>query len=88
MVHISEANTGVQYGSFNGIADYEQDLSALGFPDLLARFVANDFSGLHRECSSFEEHLKSYLERHLARLNELANADELQERLRTHPEDV
>lgn len=78
MVHIAQALTGIEYSGFNGLADYQQDLAALGFPDLLPYVVAKDFDGLHRQCQLFDEHLQRFLSEHDVALNLFASVDELQ----------
>lgn len=58
---ITKAETGVSYGSFNSLADYEQDLMALGFPALLPYVATGDFAELHRQCLAFDRHLRQFL---------------------------
>ncbi len=82
MVHISRALTGMEYTSFNCISDFERNLSEMGFPDLIAHFIAGDFKALERECDVFDKHLRTYLEQHSVTLNVFADANQLQERLR------
>ena len=77
MVHMAQATTGVAYGSFSPIADYEQDLSELGFPDLLAAFVADDQQRLGEQLDSFDERLREYLRQHAVGLNAFETVEEL-----------
>ena len=58
MVHMAQTFTGIEYSSFNSVAEYEQDLVALGFPDLLSYLVAGDLVGLHRQCRAFDQCLR------------------------------
>lgn len=77
MVHMAQAETGVEYSSFNSIADYSRDLVALGFPDLPAYLVAGDLDGLHRECKAFDIRLQAYLQDHGVNLNAFDSVDAL-----------
>ncbi|HEX5827089.1 MAG TPA: nucleotidyltransferase domain-containing protein [Candidatus Limnocylindrales bacterium] len=62
MVHAAKAITGIDYGPFNAIPDYELDLAALGFPDLLGPTVARDLPELARLIDAFDARLRRYLE--------------------------
>lgn len=79
MVHIAQARTGVEYSSFNSPPEYEQDLGALGFPDLVGRALALDFEGVRHDAPAFGERLRSYLLEHGVELNAFETADELRE---------
>jgi hypothetical protein len=81
MLHMAQALTGVAYSSFNSLAEYEQDLVALGFPDLLPYVAAKDFAGLRQQCLLFDRRLQQFLQEHGAVLNTFASLDELQEHL-------
>lgn len=81
MVHTAQALTGVVYSDFNSIADYEQDLGALGFPDLLSSLVRGDFDMLHCQCQAFDIRLQQYLTEHDVPLYSFATLDELREHL-------
>jgi hypothetical protein len=74
---IAQVGTGVAYSRFNGLADYEQDLAALGFPDLLSNIESRDFGALHRQCLVFDQRLKQFLAEHSVQLNAFATLDEL-----------
>jgi hypothetical protein len=78
MIHIARAFTGVEYSSFNSLAEYEQDLVALGFPDLLSYVLAEDFAGLQQQCEAFDQHLKTFLCERSVALNSFATLDELE----------
>ena len=78
MIHMAQAFTGVEYSGFNSLAEYEQDLIALGFPDLLAYVVAGDYEGLHQQCRVFDERLQQFLTEHSVELNTFTTLDELQ----------
>jgi len=58
MIHTAQALTGIEYSDFNCLAEYEQDLVALGFPDLLPYVAARDFAGLHEQCQAFDQRLQ------------------------------
>lgn len=77
MIHMAQAITGIEYSSFNCIPDYEQDLAALGFPDLLSYVVARDFEGLHQQCQKFDQHLQQFLLQKSVGLNQFDNTDAL-----------
>jgi len=77
MIHTAQALTGVAYSDFNSLAEYEQDLVALGFPDLLPYVAAADFQGLHRQCVLFDRRLQEFLSEHSVPLNSFADADAL-----------
>ncbi|HET6487745.1 MAG TPA: hypothetical protein VFH83_15060 [Spirochaetia bacterium] len=83
MVHMAQATTGVSYGSFSPIADYEQDLTALGFPDLMGAFVAGDPKPLGEPCDVFDERLKEYLQQHGVGLNAFGSVEDLRTHLET-----
>lgn len=61
MVHMAEAESGVQFTSFNSLADYEQDLGQIGFPNLLSPILERDFAQLKRDCADFDEKMKEFL---------------------------
>jgi hypothetical protein len=87
MIHMAQAFTGVEYSGFNSLAEYEQDLVALGFPDLLPYVVARDFSGLHRQCLAFDQQLRKFLTERGVELNAFGTVEELQTHLAaTHRE--
>jgi hypothetical protein len=81
MIHIAQALTGIKYSNFNCIAEYEQNLETLGFPNLLPYVVAKDFDGLHRQCQLFDQHLQRFLIEYLVALNVFSTLDELQKNL-------
>ncbi len=81
MIHMAQATTGVEYSDFNSLAEYEQDLTAMGFPDLLPFVVDRDFTGLHRQCQAFDRRLQSYLREHAVPLNSFPSIDALQAHL-------
>jgi hypothetical protein len=78
MIHMARAFSGIEYSSFNSLAEYEQDLAALGFPDLLSYLLAGDLAGLQRQCQTFDERLQQFLSEHSVELNAFATLDELQ----------
>jgi hypothetical protein len=82
MIHMTQAFTGIAYSGFNTLVEYEQDLVALGFPDLLPYVTAKDFEGLQRQCQAFDQRLQQFLTEHSVALNAFATLDELQEYLR------
>lgn len=81
MIHTAQALTGIEYSSFNSIAEYEQDLAALGFPDLLPYAAAGDFDGLHEQCRVFDIRLREFLTERGVSLYTFANVDELKKHL-------
>jgi len=81
MVYTAEVTTGISYGSFSPLADFEQDLSALGFPDLMAAFIADDLKSLGERCQSFDEHLREYLRQNSVAMNAFDNVEELRAHL-------
>ena len=80
---LARVGSGIAYSSFNSLAEYEQDLVALGFPALLPYVVTEDFTGLHQQCLLFDQHLWQFLKEHSVTLNTFAKMDELQNFLRT-----
>lgn len=72
---------GIEYSSFNSLTEYEQDLVALGFPDLLPYVVAGDFAGLYQQCQAFDQCLQQFLTEHSIALNAFVTLDELQQYL-------
>jgi hypothetical protein len=81
MIHMAQAFTGVAYSGFNSLAEYEQNLVALGFPDLLPYVVARDFAGLHRQCLAFDQRLRSFLTERSVELNTFDSVEALQKHL-------
>jgi len=79
MIHLAQAETGVQYSGFNSLAEYEQDLRALGFPDLLEPMLEGDFEGLKDRCVEFDQVLRKFLAERWARLNAFETVEELEE---------
>jgi predicted nucleotidyltransferase len=82
MIHIGQALTGIPYSGFNTIEEYEQDLVALGFPDLLSYVVAKDYDGLHQQCQVFDQRLQAYLTERGVSLYTFATLNALREHLR------
>jgi hypothetical protein len=78
MLHIAQAFTGVVYSDFNTLAEYEQDLVALGFPDLLSYVIAGDLEGLHQQCRAFDQRLQAFLIENGAALNAFATLGDLE----------
>ena len=78
MIHMAWAISGIGYSDFNSIAEYEQDLAALGFPDLLPTIAAEDFAGLHEQCRLFDQRLREYLVEQGVPLNTFATTGDLQ----------
>lgn len=81
MIHTAQAFTGVAYSSFNSLAEYEQDLTAFGFPDLLPYVAASDFAGLRQQCLLFDQRLQQFLRENGAALNTFATLEDFQEYL-------
>ena len=81
MIHLAQARTGIEYSGFNSLAEYEQPLTALGFPELWPYVVAQDYAGLHQQCQAFDQHLQKFLTEHAVALNSFATFDELQKYL-------
>jgi RimJ/RimL family protein N-acetyltransferase/predicted nucleotidyltransferase len=75
---LAQALTGVEYGSFNSLAEYEQDLAALGFPALTPHLATGDFAALHRQCLLFDQHLRTFLTERAVELNDFVTLDDLQ----------
>ncbi len=78
MIHMAWAFSGISYSDFNSLADYEQDLAALGFPDLLPAVEAQDFDLLYEQCITFDQRLRQYLTENGVALNAFADLDALQ----------
>ena len=81
MIHTAQALTGVKYSGFNSISEYEQDLTALGFPDLLKYAAAGDFDGLHAQCKAFERRMREFLTERSVPLNVYKSVDDLRKDL-------
>jgi hypothetical protein len=81
MIHMAPVLTGVDYAGFNTIAEYEQDMAALGFPELLPCVLARDYDGLHRRCLAFDQRLREFLTERSVALNAFATVEELQQHL-------
>ena len=79
---VAEVSGGVIYSGFNGMSEYEQDLSALGFPALMSYLAVRDFSGLYEQCQAFDKRLKEFLMEKSVGLNNFATLADLQEYLK------
>lgn len=77
-IHMAWALDGIEYSEFNSVAEYEQNLAALGFPDLLPYLEARDYAGLAEQCRLFDQRLQEYLSENGISLNSFASLDELQ----------
>jgi predicted nucleotidyltransferase len=75
---LAQALTGIEYGGFNSLAEYEQDLAALGFPALTPHLATGDFAALHRQCLLFDQHLRDFLIERSVELNDFTTLDDLQ----------
>ena len=78
MIHMAWALSGAGYSDFNSIAEYEQDLPALGFPNLLPYIEVGDFAGLYEQCRLFDRRLREFLAERGVSLNSFATLDALQ----------
>jgi hypothetical protein len=82
MIHTAQAFTGVQYSGFNSVAEYEQDLTALGFPNLLHYALAGDFAELHRQCLAFDRRMREFLAECGVELNAYDTVEALRDTLK------
>ena len=82
---IAQVVTGVEATPFNALADYAQELTALGFPALLAPLVEGDFATLGQRCYLFDQRLQAFFHENGVGLNNFATLDELQHFLRPSP---
>ncbi len=82
---IAQVVTGVEVTRFNALSDYEQELSALGFPTLLAPLYTGDFDTLAQQCHHFDQRLQAFLRENGVGLNNFATPDELQHFLTQSP---
>ena len=80
---IARVITGVEYSGFNGLAEYEQDLAALGFPPLLPHLLSGDFEQLYQQCVLFGERLKDFLVENRVELNTYATVNDLRSALKS-----
>ncbi|MCB2155442.1 hypothetical protein KQI84_11185 [bacterium] len=83
LVHMVEAQSDVWHSDFHSLAEYEKDLTTLGFPDLLARLEADGLDGLREACEAFDLRLRDFLQENGADLKEYATLDELEAALAT-----
>jgi predicted nucleotidyltransferase len=74
---ISRVSSGIEFSGFNTLAEYEQDLTALGFPALLPHLVTGDYDRLQQQCLAFDRQLKKFLSEREAKLNAFATLEEL-----------
>lgn len=81
MIHAAQALDGIERSDFDSLSEYEQDLAAEGFPDLLSPALAGDQQGLRRACLEFDEALRRYLTARDVALEEYATIDELEAHL-------
>jgi hypothetical protein len=80
---ISQVTGGVTPSSFNGLADYAQELTAFGFPALLPLMIAGDFAGLQQACLRFDQRLQEFLTERKVHLNNFATLEALERFLQT-----
>lgn len=80
---IAQVLTGVEISNFNSLAEYEQELAALGFPALLPDLTVGDFAALHQQCLAFDRRLRAFLTERSVELNEFVTLSELREHLET-----
>ncbi|MCB0115914.1 MAG: hypothetical protein R2873_34965 [Caldilineaceae bacterium] len=80
-IHTAWASTGIDYGDFNSLADYEQNFVALGFPALLPHVMTQDFDGLHRQMLLFDARMQSFLKENGVDLYSFADLDALEKHL-------
>jgi hypothetical protein len=78
MLHISLAESTDEYDGLNAIADYEQDLAALGFPDLIAYLARDDMDGCAEACGRFDLRLREYLKERDVNLSRFESMNELE----------
>jgi hypothetical protein len=78
---LAQVISGVEYSGFNALSEYEQCLTALGFPALLPYVVNEDFAGLHQQCQAFGQHLEKFLSEGSVQLSKFATLEELQKHL-------
>jgi hypothetical protein len=76
---IAQAESGFVATGFNGLRDYERDLTALGFPALTPHLLAQDFAELYRQSLAFDVRLKTFLMERAVKLNNFASLEELQQ---------
>lgn len=74
---VAKAERGISYSAFNSLADYEQDLVALGFPALLPYLESADFDALHRQTLAFDEQLQRFLTERGVNLYTFATVEEM-----------
>lgn len=77
MMRVAQVQTGEEFSSFHGAGDYEQDLSAFGFPALLPPLVAGDLTELRVRAIAFDQHLRQFLAENGVALNDFASVEEL-----------
>jgi hypothetical protein len=78
---LAKATDGAAMSDFNSLAEYEQDLTGWGLPDLLALADARDFAELARQCVSLDERLQRLLVERGAERFEFASMEELRAHL-------
>lgn len=78
---VAQVERSVNYTGFNGLSEYEQDLEAMGFPDLLCGAVNNDYEIVLQQCYAFDRRLREFLTSHSVRLNNFTNYQEFKQYL-------
>ena len=81
---IARVISGVEYSGFNGLAEYEQDLVALGFPPLLPHLLTGDFEQLYQQCVLFSKRLKNFLAENQVELHAYATLNDLRSALQPY----
>lgn len=75
---IAQADSSFVATGFNGLHDYERDLTALGFPALTPHLLSQNFAELYRRALAFDVRLKTFLTERAVKLNNFASLEELQ----------
>jgi hypothetical protein len=77
-VHLAQALMGVEFTGFNSLADYEQVIGALGFPELWPAVATGDFAEVQRALAAFDRRLQEVLTTNGVALNAFGGVTELQ----------
>lgn len=74
---IAQVEHGFAETRFNGLSDYEHDLTAPGILALMPPLLSRDFGELHRRYLAFDTRLKAFLTERAVRLNDFVSVEEL-----------
>jgi predicted nucleotidyltransferase len=81
---MAQVSSEVEYSGFNALSEYEQGLTALGFPALLPYLPSGDYERIYQQATAFAAHLERFLGERGVALNRYASLEELRAALESN----